>query len=67
MKILIVIDQFNKSNNGTTISARRFAKGLQDAGNEVFVVSTGNKLLGKKEAILDLKERVRSSMCNEAN
>ena len=26
-----------------------------------------NKLLGKKEAILDLKERVRSSMFNEAN
>ena len=41
MKILIVIDQFDNSNNGTTISARRFAKGLQDAGNEVFVVSTG--------------------------
>lgn len=43
MKILIVIDQFNNSNNGTTISARRFAKGLQDAGNEVYVVSTGDK------------------------
>lgn len=43
MKILIVIDQFDNSNNGTTISARRFAKGLQDAGNEVYVVSTGDK------------------------
>ena len=41
MKILIVIDQFEDSNNGTTISARRFAKGLQDAGHEVYVVSTG--------------------------
>lgn len=43
MKILIVIDQFDNSNNGTTISARRFAKGLQEAGNEVYVVSTGEK------------------------
>lgn len=43
MKILIVIDQFDNSNNGTTVSARRFAKGLQDLGNEVYVVSTGNK------------------------
>lgn len=43
MRILIVIDQFDNSNNGTTISARRFAKGLQDAGNEVYVVSTGDK------------------------
>lgn len=42
MKILLVIDQFDNSNNGTTISARRFAKGLQEAGHEVYVVSTGN-------------------------
>lgn len=53
MKILIVIDQFDNSNNGTTISARRFAKGLQDAGNEVFVVSTGNK---KDEYKFNVKE-----------
>lgn len=43
MKILIVIDQFDNSNNGTTISARRFVKGLKDAGNEVYVISTGDK------------------------
>lgn len=42
MKILIVIDQFDNSNNGTTISARRFAKGLKDIGHEIYVVSTGN-------------------------
>ena len=53
MKILIVIDQFDNSNNGTTISARRFAKGLQDAGNEVYVVSTGNK---EDEYKFNLKE-----------
>ena len=53
MKILIVIDQFDNSNNGTTISARRFAKGLQDAGNEVYVVSTGDK---KDEYKFNVKE-----------
>lgn len=53
MKILIVIDQFDYSNNGTTISARRFAKGLQEAGNEVYVVSTGEQ---KNEYKFNLKE-----------
>ncbi len=53
MKILIVIDQFDNSNNGTTISARRFAKGLQEAGNEVYVVSTGDS---KNEYKFNLKE-----------
>ena len=53
MKILIVIDQFDNSNNGTTISARRFAKGLQDHGNEVYIVSTGDK---KDEYKFNLKE-----------
>ena len=53
MKILIVIDQFDNSNNGTTISARRFAKGLQAAGNEVYVVSTGDK---KDEYKFNVKE-----------
>lgn len=53
MKILIVIDQFDNSNNGTTISARRFAQGLQKAGHEVYVVSTGNN---KNEYKFNLKE-----------
>lgn len=52
MKILIVIDQFDDANNGTTISAKRFAEGLIDLGHEVFVVSTGkpseNKYVVKK-------------------
>lgn len=42
MKILLVIDQFDDSNNGTTISARRFAKGLENAGHTVYVVSSGS-------------------------
>lgn len=41
MKILMVIDQFDDDNNGTTISARRFADTLRRHGNEVRVVSTG--------------------------
>ncbi len=53
MKILIVIDQFDNSNNGTTISARRFAKGLREAGNEVYVVSTGDN---ENEYKFNLKE-----------
>lgn len=43
MKILIVIDQFDDANNGTTISAKRFAEGLKKLGHEVSVVSTGRK------------------------
>lgn len=42
IKILFVIDQFDSANNGTTISAKRFVKGLQDRGHEVFIVSTGS-------------------------
>lgn len=41
MKILLVIDQFDAANNGTTISAKRFANRLREHGNEVRVVSTG--------------------------
>ena len=52
MKILIVIDQFDDANNGTTISAKRFAEGLMNLGHEVYVVSTGkpakNKYVVKK-------------------
>ena len=42
MKILLIVDQFDRSNNGTTISARRFAEGLEKAGHEVKIVSTGS-------------------------
>ena len=41
MKIVLVIDQFDDANNGTTISARRFAQALKDHGNEVRVIATG--------------------------
>lgn len=47
MKILLVIDQFDADNNGTTISARRFAQALENHGNEVRVVSTGEEREGK--------------------
>ena len=42
MKILLIIDQFDSANNGTTISAKRFAEALKRHGNEVRVVSTGS-------------------------
>lgn len=41
MKILFVIDQFNSGNNGTTISAQRFAKGLEELGHDVYIISAG--------------------------
>lgn len=41
MKILLVIDQYENGNNGTTISARRFAEGLQKRGHTVTVLTTG--------------------------
>lgn len=47
VKILLVIDQFDADNNGTTISARRFAQALENHGNEVRVVSTGEEREGK--------------------
>lgn len=41
MKILLVIDQFDTDNNGTTISAKRFANVLRQHGNEVRIITTG--------------------------
>ena len=42
MKILFVTDQFYHSNNGTTISSRRFAKTLRERGHEVRIASCGS-------------------------
>lgn len=47
MKILLVIDQFDDANNGTTISARRFAQELLSRGNEVRVLASGAAAPGK--------------------
>jgi len=41
MKILLVCDQFFGENNGATISARRFADGLKELGNEVRIMGVG--------------------------
>ena len=41
MKILLVIDQFNSENNGTTISTVRFAKALHSNGHDVRILTTG--------------------------
>ncbi len=43
MKILLVIDQFDADNNGTTISAKRFASVLREHGNEVRILATGRE------------------------
>ncbi len=43
MKILLVVDQFDEANNGTTISARRFAEGLEKEGHEVHIAAVGEE------------------------
>ena len=54
MKIVLVIDQFDDANNGTTISARRFATALKEHGNEVRVIATG-KPTDYKYAVRQMK------------
>ncbi len=41
MKILLVIDVYDTTNNGTSISAQRFAKVLREHGNEVKILTSG--------------------------
>lgn len=41
MKILFVTDQYYHSNNGTTVSSRRFAEVLRQRGHEVRIASCG--------------------------
>lgn len=43
MKILIVMDQYDNSNNGTTVSARRFVEGLRKLGHTVYVIGCGKE------------------------
>lgn len=47
MKILLVMDQYDEGNNGTTISGQRFAKALKERGHEVRVAATGKSVEGK--------------------
>ena len=41
MKILLVIDTYDTNNNGTSISAQRFAAVLREHSNEVRILTTG--------------------------
>jgi glycosyltransferase involved in cell wall biosynthesis len=41
MKIVLVMDQFDDANNGTTVSAQRFARALTAHGNQVRVIACG--------------------------
>ncbi len=47
MKILLVVDQYDEANNGTTISARRFAEGLEKEGHEVHIAAVGEEKANK--------------------
>ena len=42
MVIVFVADQYDALNNGTTISARRFAENLRAQGHTVRILTTGN-------------------------
>lgn len=42
MKILLVIDTYDTNNNGTSISAQRFASVLRQHGSEVKILTTGD-------------------------
>ena len=42
LKIVLVIDQFDQSNNGTTITARRFAEQLRRRGHTVTILAAGD-------------------------
>ena len=54
MKIVLVIDQFDDANNGTTISARRFAMALKEHDNQVRVIAIG-KPADYKYAVRQMK------------
>ncbi len=43
MKILFVIDTYDTSNNGTSISAQRFAAQLRENGHEVKILTSGEE------------------------
>lgn len=62
MKILIVIDQFDNGNNGTTMSAKRFVDELIRQGNDVYIVSTGkpadNKFVVKELPLLPIVSHI---------
>lgn len=47
MKIVLVLDQYDSANNGTTITARRFASELRQKGHTVIVVACGEPSANK--------------------
>ena len=50
MNIVLVMDQFGHSNNGTTVTARRLAKNLHANGHKVTVLAAGASEIGKINA-----------------
>ena len=47
MNIVLVIDQYDSSNNGTTVTARRYAAQLRERGHKVTIVACGEPYEGK--------------------
>ncbi len=44
MKIVLVVDQFDNGNNGTTVTARRFAEQLRKRGHDVRILAGGEPM-----------------------
>ena len=61
MRIVLVVDMFDEENNGTTMTARRFADMLRQRGHQVRVVSigeSGKDKFGVPEAHYKLVTRI---------
>ena len=43
MNIVLVIDQFDDGNNGTTVTARRYAHELRKLGHRVTILPAANR------------------------
>jgi len=55
MKILFVIDTYTTNNNGTSISAQRFAHQLREFGHEVKILTTGEQSTDEIYALKEFK------------
>lgn len=64
MKILFVIDSFYTTNNGTSISAQRFAGELRKRGHEVRVLCWDTPREGQRDDVRGTKDDVRGTKEN---
>lgn len=68
MKIVLVMDQYDDSSNGTTVTARRMAQNLRNAGHTVTILAGGRpeegKICARKHTVPVFQKLVESQgMC----